>query len=799
MLRHALAEIRLHPGRYVSTILAIAISVAFLAGAPVLVSTQGQAEGLSRSASLSKADAQVQGTDAAISARLLAVPGVGTAYPQRQWGGVIRDRNSDYTILALVQVPPESLRWSQIGSGMWPVAKNEVALDQTTATNLGVTLGQTFQTRDGTALKLVGLLTGPESAGANGVVSAAFFPDEDPGMWIFTAAPGVTPEALAAKLKAAANNPDVTVLTGDQAREQAVNSATADVEAFTYLLWGFAAVALVVGMITVANTFTITLAQRRRQIGLLRAIGASGRQLRARFAWEALLLGVLGSLIGAGLGIGIAAIVAAALQSLSWGLLIPWSQVGLAALIGVVATLAASWVPIVTSTKVAPLEALQPVATSEQARKASIARAVVCGGLVVLGIGAVVLSFFAGEDSFFVAIAAGALLALGVLFGSPLFVPGLLKVSGRGLRAGGPVATLAADNAERNPRRAAATATALMLAIGLMVTLQVATASVRATTLGELEHRFPVDLAVSWTDETGGPATITDAAKQRLLEMSGVQTSVPLAATSATLADGQPLTLLGYDPAISQVAKESSAVKDDQLLVYPGTLSPKTKTVTLKGALGSATLTVVASRLLGENQGMVSAATLAKLGKPVPAAVLWISVPDRSLAIQVFAQAMDIVGSAGTVEGSIVSAAQLEKVINILLAITTGLLGVAVLIALIGVSNTLGLSVMERNRESALLRALGLQARSLRVMLMSEAIQVAVVGVVVGVIAGGFFGWLAITSLARSSDLGDVRFAIDVPQTLGMVAIAVLAAALASVVPGRRAAKASPTEALADV
>lgn len=799
MLGHALAELRLHPGRYVSTILAIAISIAFLAGAPVLVSTQGQSEGMKRSATLAHADAQVTGTDAAIAARLLSVPGIATSYPARQWGSVIRDRDGDYTLLFLVQLPPESLRWSRIGSGWWPTAKGEVALDQTTAASLNVGLGQTFQTRDGTQLTLVGLLTGPESSGANGVAAASFFPAEDPGTWIFTAAPGVSPEALAAKLKAAANNPDVTVLTGDAAREAAINSATADVQAFTYLLWGFAAVALVVGMITVANTFTITLAQRRRQIGLLRAVGASGRQLRARFAWEALLLGVVGSLIGAGAGIGIAAIVAALLHSLSWGLLIPWAQVGLAVLIGVIATVAASWVPIVTSTKVAPLEALQPVATGEQVRKASLIRAVVCGGLVVLGVGAVVLSFFTGAYSFFVAIAAGVLLALGVLFGSALFVPGLLKLGGRGLRAAGPVANLAADNAERNPRRAAATATALMLAIGLMVTLQVATASVRATTLGELEHRFPVDLAVSWTDTDGAPTSMTDAQKQRLLGVPGVQNGVQLAATAATLKDGQTLTLIGYDPSISQVASESSAVPDDRLLVHPGTLSTKTKTVTVKGSLGSVTLTVVASALLGQDQGMVSAATLARIGKPVPAAVFWLSVPDRSRAVSVFAQAMDVVGTAGQVEGSIVSAAQLEKVIDVLLAITTGLLGVAVLIALIGVSNTLGLSVMERNRESALLRALGLQARSLRVMLMIEAIQVAVVGVIVGVIAGGFFGWLAITSLARSSDLGDVRFAVDVPQTLAMVAIAIVAAALASVLPGRRAAKASPTEALAEV
>ncbi len=196
---------------------------------------------------------------------------------------------------------------------------------------------------------------------------------------------------------------------------------------------------------------------------------------------------------------------------------------------------------------------------------------------------------------------------------------------------------------------------------------------------------------------------------------------------------------------------------------------------------------------------MVSAANLTRIGKPVPAAVIWLSVVERGRAISVTAQVTDIVGTEGRIDGSIVTAAQTEEVVNVLLAITTGLLGVAVLIALIGVSNTLGLSVMERTRESALLRALGLQARSLRVMLMIEAVQVALVGVVVGVLAGSFFGWLAVSSLGRAGDLGEVRFAVDVPQTLGMVAIAVLAAALASVLPGRRAAKASPTEALADV
>jgi putative ABC transport system permease protein len=799
MLRHALAEVRLHPGRYVSTLLAIAISVAFLAGAPVVVNTQAFAEAMKLSAPVSKADAVASGTDQTSASRLARVTGVAAAAPLNQWGGVVRDRTGEYTILGLLQLPPESLRWTTLRSGMWPTAKAEVALDERVATTLGVELGKTVRTQDGTELKLVGLFAGPGSSELSGFLTPSFFVDVDPGTWIFKAAPGVSAQTLADRLKAAAGSPDITVRTGEEARTEAITNATRGVEAFTYLLWGFAAVALVVGMITVANTFTITLAQRRRQIGLLRAVGASGGQLRARFAWEALLLGVLGSVAGVALGIGVAAVVAAVLGSLGWGLSLPWFQLGLALVVGVAATVAASWVPIVRSTRVAPLEALQPVATSEQTLRASRLRAVVCGGLVLLGAAAVVASFFAGSKAFFVAIAAGALLALGILFGAPLFVPSLLRAAGRGLRGAGPVAALAADNAERNPRRAAATATALMLAIGLMVTLQVATASMKATTLAEIQEHYPIDLSVTWLNEEGRPTTIPDTTRQRLLAVPGVAAGAALAATSVIVGDDSPMTLIGWDAAVETVTTLRPAVGDDVVLVNPFAFSEKVRTIAVKGTVGKRTLKVVRSRLVAPDQAMVSAATLTRIGTPVPAAVIWLSVPDRSRAIPVSAQVTDIVGTSGRIDGSIVTAAQTEEVVNVLLAITTGLLGVAVLIALIGVSNTLGLSVMERTRESALLRALGLQARSLRVMLMIEAVQVALVGVVVGVLAGGFFGWLAVSSLGRTSDLGAVRYAVDVPQTLGMVAIAVAAAALASVLPGRRAAKASPTEALADV
>lgn len=155
-------------------------------------------------------------------------------------------------------------------------------------------------------------------------------------------------------------------------------------------------------------------------------------------------------------------------------------------------------------------------------------------------------------------------------------------------------------------------------------------------------------------------------------------------------------------------------------------------------------------------------------------------------------QHMDIGG--GALIGGIV-----ELILKVLLMVMTALLGVAVLIALIGVANTLSLSVLERRRESALLRAMGMQRRGLRLMLLYESIQVGMAGVIVGIVAGFYFAWLGIRSVFRvASDTVPVHFSIDWPWTLSLIAICLVAACLASVLPGRRAAKAIPTEALAD-
>ncbi len=810
MLRQALTEVRLHPARFLSTILAVAISVAFLTGSAVMVATEASSEGRALNVPIAAADIVVDNaTPEVTAATLTGTPGVVATAPVLQMMGPVT-AGAHSELVSEFSVPPEPLRWSHLVAGRWPEAEDEIALSRGAAQALGVAVGAVVQGATDEQIRVVGTTDEPSTMftktgyasparfRARGVVAASAT------TWAVKVDTRTDPSAVVAELKQtlAKVSPEITVKLAADVREAAMSRLAGTFQIFTNLLWGFAAVALVVGMITIANTFSITLAQRRRQIGLLRAVGASGSQVRRRFLAEAAILGIVGSLVGVLSGVGLAVGGSAYTGALFWGLTVPWTQLAIAGALGILATIGAAWLPILRGTRVLPLEALQPVTSGDDQQRGSIRRAVACGLLLAGGAGLAVFGVSGNSYGFLGAVGAGALISLGVLFGAPLFVPGLLRLTGRLVKRWGTVAALAARNAERNPRRATATATALMLAVGLIVTLQVATSSVRLTMLDEIERQSPVDIGVIWSSEGDQPAPIPAAVRTRLGVAPGVAGSVLLSAVTAELRSGKStyqVTAIGYDPAIPVVTGVAGTVPDGTVLLDRYTAASIGKKATVTVGAQTVELAVVSSPLAPDGSAIVSAATLARLGTPVPGAVQWLSVPDRSRAVEAMVAVTEAVGSGGQFTGSIAEAATLEHVLNILLAITTALLGVAVLIALIGVSNTLGLSVLERTRESALLRALGLQARSLRVMLTIEALQVTMVGVLVGLLAGGFFGWLAVTSIGRSAQVGSIRFAVDAPQTLSMLGLAVIAAALASVLPGRRAAKAAPTEALADI
>ncbi|MFT3860135.1 FtsX-like permease family protein [Micropruina sp.] len=812
MLRQVLRELRFHPSRFVATVIAIAISVAFMAGSSILVATETNGFQRLQSLPTSTADVVVTlGPDAdrgAVAKALTGIAGAEAAEPSLSLTTPLRNGRAT-ALTNLIVLPSEPLRWSRIMEGRWPQAAGELALSRDAANGLQARIDDRLETGYAdVTFTVVGLTDEPKSLFVQtGYVAAATFaasgddPAQSAETWIVKASPGTDPAALTQSVHSALGTvADVTVQPAEQVRAESLKQLTGEFDAFRNLLWAFAAIAAVVGMITIANTFTILLAQRRRQIGLLRAVGASGAQIRRRYLLEALTLGVIGSALGLLAGAALAAIGSSLTGSLFWGLALPAVDLSVAFGVGVAITVLAAVLPVLRGTRVRPLEALQPEPASDEKRRAGIVRGVICGLLVVGGVVAGVLGLSTGA-ALQIAIAGSALVAIGVLFGAPLFVPGLLRLVGLLVRGFGVTPRLAAQNAVRNPRRASTTATALMLAVGLIVTLQVGTASARATMLDQIDRQRPVDISVS---NNGATESLPGELVGQLRRVSGVDGAAVLPSAPADLkggADVYGVAVLGYGPDAAAVAADApAAIADDEIYVSDNWDELKNgQQVGLKGHAGSLRLTVVKSPIVPLGQAMVSTANLNRLGSVVPDAMVWLSVPNRADAVAAATAVSELTaGGQYEVTGAIIEAVAMESVLNVLLAITTALLGVAVLIALIGVSNTLGLSVLERTRESALIRALGLQARSLRLMLLIEALLLAVAGVAVGVVAGIYFGWLGATALAQQV-AADVHLVVDLPLTLGMVAIAIAAAALASVLPGRRAAKASPTAALADI
>jgi putative ABC transport system permease protein len=846
MFKTALRELRHHPARYIATLVAIMISVGFMAAASVVTATEQRAVGLQQTLAYGTADvvAKVDEprdapgsvwesglTTKDLTAVLAAVPGVNVAEPITGTMEVVRQSATEEMAvgfggdgLNIYSLPSAALRSDSLVAGEWPSASGELALGESWAKSLGLKLGDNVETAfSGKTLRVVGFTSEPTTlSGSTGYAT-------DETMRLLGADLDLPLREWRIKLDADAEPSDViaglekavadlglkgTALPRSEVAQNAVTEMAGGIDAFKYLLWAFAGIAMVVGMITIANTFTILLTQRRRQIGLMRAIGASGAQVRRSVIGEAFLLGLVGSAFGVLLAVGLAVLVGLYTGSLYFGVAMPWTDIALSVGIGVLVTVVAAVLPTVRATRVAPIEALLPVEADAFSRKVSWIRAIICSLLVAGGAVSAWLSLHGSENPLAMAIAGAALITFGVLFGAQLFVPAVLKVVGLLVRPFGPTPRLAATNSVRNPARASATATALMLAVGLVFTIQVGSASMRETMLAKIDAEMPVDFMVSALTTGGDPnatlKSIPAATQERVSGISGVAAVAPLdcalvAGTEFGFDNGL-LPVCAYAPKLGEVVRAaSSTMPDDEIWVTPDSYRASASTVTLTGANGTVTLKVVESAIAMSDVSLVSPGTAAKLATLTPACVLYLSLPDRDQAITVANSLADILSSTGNsdfvLDGAALMAALIESLLDILMLVLTGLLGVAVLVALVGVSNTLTLSVIERTRESAMLRALGLQKSSLRWMMLVEAVMVVLVGAVVGLAAGMGFGYLGsnavVAEMTASGLIIDSKFAIDWPLTLGLLGVLAAAAALASILPGRRAANATVVEALA--
>ena len=311
MWREAVSELRLHPSRFVATLLAIAISVGFIAAISVFINSQQNAMGKQASLPISTSDVVISlagaGGGGAQAAELAAgVDGVASVDPVPTGAVSFLSKGDRSVTTELYPVPAEHVRWSRLVDGAYPASDDELALSEAAARELGAAIGDTVEIEGmDQPMRLVGLTDDPMSLftvigyvapHADGGVDSAY-------QLSVRVDSGADAQQVADALKTQLEGvSDAKVTTGADARTETLTQTTAGLDVFKYLLQGFAAIALLVGMITIANTFTILVAQRRRQLALLRAIGATPGQVTGRLLVESFLLGAIGSATGLAVG-----------------------------------------------------------------------------------------------------------------------------------------------------------------------------------------------------------------------------------------------------------------------------------------------------------------------------------------------------------------------------------------------------------------------------------------------------------------------------------------------------------------
>jgi putative ABC transport system permease protein len=824
--------------RFVLTGVAVMLGVAFISGTFVLTATISNTFDNLFSEIYTNTDAVVRapetfkssfgdGGRGRISADLLPTvrnaEGVAQAAGDVQGLAVIVDKDDE--ALGNGQAPTFGFAYTYatdlstftLADGKAPRAPNEIVIDKNSADEAGYKPGDTVPviTKVGRVdYDLTGVVKFGSSNSLLGATIVAFTPETAsevlavPGTFdsiSVKADSGVSQDEVVRNIRTALADDSsvdpkgVEVISGTEITEESQNDVKNNLSFFNTFLLVFGVIALLVGSFIIFNTFSIIVAQRGRELALLRAIGASQRQVIGSVLFEAVLVGITASLIGFVAGIGLAAALKAVLAG--FGLDIPATEIVVpaTALIwsfatGLIVTIVAAVSPALRASRIPPIAAMRDVAIDHSATS----RVRILAGLFVTLLGAFFLGvgLFGSAGLALVGLGA-AVVFLGVAVLGPVIAGPLSGLIGLPIRRfKGITGSIARENAMRNPKRTSATAAALMIGVGLVGLITIFGASARTSVNAAIDRSMLADYVVT-SSNFGG--TIPLSAAEELRSVPNVEMASGVQLTQAEI-KGSVDQLYAADPAEIDSLFDLRASEGSLSDLGPTSLAVLDTTASDKGLkLGSEVKVLFKGR---EAQTFTVDAIFTQTGFAnwLTSTEAYVANVDDQFDFQVYIKTTDGVTPANTAalkevlhqypgpkletrdEYKATQAGQINQILNLVYA----LLFFAIVIALFGIANTLGLSIIERRHELGLLRAVGMTRRQLRSSVRWEAVIIALLGTLLGLVIGVAFAWAMVRAL---KDEGIDTFSLAPVQLIVIVVLAAVFGVLAAAWPARRAAK----------
>ncbi|MBT2396395.1 ABC transporter permease [Streptomyces sp. ISL-100] len=839
MFRTALRNVLAHKARLLMTVLAVMLGVAFVSGTLVFTDTLSNA--FSNQSAKSYKDVAVavttypdsenskkeQGIDARTLEKIRGLDGVAAA----------TGRVSGFAGVADPDGKLIGNGWSNTGAnfepgkdgkdaaydftdGSGPAKAGEIALDKTTADKGKYKTGDTVRVATNGPVKeytLSGVFItedGQVNAGGSLVLFNTPVAQKlylTPGHFkdvTITAASGTSEQQLLDAVKPLLPE-GAEAQTGKELADDQAEMIEEGMSALNQVLLGFAAIALFVGIFLISNTFTMLVAQRTKELALMRAVGASRRQVKRSVLLEAMVVGAIASVVGFALGLGLATGLRSAMSAFgakvpAGPLIVSPTAIAAAFAVGVLVTMLAAWLPARRAAKIPPVAAMSSV-HAVATTKSLVVRNSIGGFITLLGAAGILGGAVVGKDGRML-IGAGAFFALiGIIVLIPLLSrPVIALVRPLIGKLFGVSGTLAGQNAVRNPRRTGATASALAIGLTLVTGL-----SVLGVTMGRAVDKMTTDnIKADYMFTMANGGSLDSSALSALEKAPGVSAVSPQTAADFEL-QGVWAAVSGVTPGDLEQVINVTPVSGSLDSLAKGDMAVDDKTaksrglkvgdsVPVKFADGKKSkLTVGATYKANEflSPILIDQKTVNKHEAKPYIREIWVKTDGGASAANEKAL-VDALGQNPAI--SVMDQQDIRNqfggVINTMLNIMYGLLGMALLIAVLGVINTLAMSVFERQQEIGMLRAIGLDRRKVKTMIRLEAVVISVFGAVIGIGLGTFLGW-AIGQTVKDSVPG---YALVVPwDRIGIfLLLAAVVGVLAAMWPARSAAKLNMLDAI---